>query len=92
MVTEPENAGDGLAVMNAATHHHADGRAKREEFDLDYLVLLRLRRPRAQSPRQVNGHGLGNKAGTRIEVQDSLPTRCCVARFLKQFAFGRRHC
>jgi hypothetical protein len=35
MVTEPENAGDGFAIMNASAHHHADGGAKREEFDLD---------------------------------------------------------
>jgi hypothetical protein len=43
-----------------------------------------------QSPRQVNGHGLGNKTGTGIEVQDSLPTPCREAGLFEEFAFCRR--
>src|SRR5271166_3248304 len=86
--TEPEYAGDGFAVLHAASHHHADERAEGEEFNFNDFVLLGLRDSGTQAPRQVNGHGFGNEAGAGIEPQNPLPARSGVTRLLEQFAFG----
>jgi len=41
-VIEPEHAGNGLAIVNAPGHYHADGGAEREEFDFYDLIFFWL--------------------------------------------------
>lgn len=88
-MTEPKYAGDGLAVVNVAGHHHTDGSAEREELNFNDFILFGLRRAWSQTRRHINRHGFGNEARTRIELQDPFPMGGSIAGFLHQFALGR---
>src|SRR5579863_5481343 len=83
-VTDPEHACNGLAIMNASGHDHADGDAEREEFEFDDFILFRLRGAGTQAAGKINGHGFSHEARAGIEIQDSLPASGSVAGLFEE--------
>ena len=55
---------------------------------MDDLVGLGMGLAGTKSSRQVQIHGLGQKARAGVEVQDASPARGGVAGLLQEFALG----
>src|SRR4029079_9117658 len=85
-LVEPEDTGDGFGVLDRAAHDHANRGRKRHHAKVNDFIGFRWSWDGAQATRQKQIHGLGQKARTSVEAQNSSPARCGVARLLQEFA------
>ena len=79
----PEDRRHGFRVMDLSVQAHAEGSTKREELDLNSLVIFRLSFSWLKAAGQEDVHSLSKKAGAGEEVEGVLPARGSEARFLK---------
>src|SRR5713226_1768850 len=85
---QPQDAGDGLGIADAAIERHPFRLRQGKKFRCDPLVRLGLRFAGLEPPGQADGHGFVEKAWADVEMQDSLPMSGPVAGLLEHLALG----
>jgi len=85
-----QNGGDGFGVAEFASANPSFDFARRERPNGNALVVLGMRGAGAKIARDINQHAFADEAGSREEVEDSLPAARRVTRFFEEFAFRAR--